>query len=241
MVGIEKSVKKIKRPKVINLNFICTGNTCRSYIAEAFAIHLLKTIYFKKKPELKDIISIGSAGTNVLSTDVPPNTYRVLDLFEVPKIYFKPKALDVKTIINSDALITMATTQKRNILSGFAVADPKKIFNLLELSNIVLYLQSEDIFKRDFLGRNTNKETAGTRTKNLMTEILKAPKIETKSGFHAKIFHRILVLKNTASLQLVKPPIIYIEDPYGRSVDNYIQVAKTIKESIIIIFDYLFG
>lgn len=241
MEEIEKSGKKVKRPKVINLNFICTGNTCRSYIAEAFATHLLKTVYFKKKPELKDIISIGSAGTDVLLTDVPPNTYRVLDLFEVPKIYFKPKALDIQTILNSDALITMATTHKRNILSNFAAADSKKIFNLLELSNIVLYLQSEDIFKRDFSDRNIINASINPRIKNILTDLLKAPKIETRLGFHAKIFHRILVLKNTASLEIVKPPIIDVEDPYGMSVDIYIQVAKIIKESIITIFDYLFG
>ena len=241
MEEIEKSGKKVKRPKVINLNFICTGNTCRSYIAEAFATHLLKSVYFKKKPELKDIISIGSAGTDVLLTDVPPNTYRVLDLFEVPKIYFKPKALDIQTILNSDALITMATTHKRNILSSFAAADSKKIFNLLELSNIVLYLQSEDIFKRDFSDRNIINERANPRVKNILTDLLKASKVETRSGFHAKIFNRILVLKNTASLEIVKPPIIDVEDPYGMSVDIYIQVAKTIKESIITIFDYLFG
>jgi protein-tyrosine-phosphatase len=241
MEEIEKSGKKVKRSKVINLNFICTGNTCRSYIAEAFAIHLLKTVYFKKKPELKNIISIGSAGTDVLLSDVPPNTYRVLDLFEVPKIYFKPKALDIQTILNSDALITMATTHKRNILSNFTAADSKKIFNLLELSNIVLYLQSEDIFKRDFLDRKIINERANPRVKSILTDLLKAQKVETRSDFHAKIFHRILVLKNTASLEIVKPPIIDVEDPYGMSVDTYIQVAKIIKESIITIFDYLFS
>ncbi|HEX7561498.1 MAG TPA: hypothetical protein VF347_04825 [Candidatus Humimicrobiaceae bacterium] len=241
MKEIKKTEKRSIMPRVINLNFICTGNTCRSYIAEAFAANLLKTVYFKKKPELKDILSIGSAGTDVLLTNVPQNTYRVLDLFEVPKIYFKPKALDIKTIINSDALITMATTHKRNILSSFADADPKKIFNLLELSNLVLYLQSEDIFKRDFLDRDTNNEIGNLHIKNILTDLLKAPKAETALSFHAKIFHRILVLKNTASMEIVKPPIIDIEDPYGRSVDVYIQVAKIIKESIITIFDYLFS
>jgi protein-tyrosine-phosphatase len=241
MEEIKKTDRKIIMPRVINLNFICTGNTCRSYIAEAFATNLLKTVYFKKKPELKNILSIGSAGTDVLSTDVPPNTYRVLDLFEVPKIYFKPKALDIKTILNSDALITMATTHKRNILSRFADVDSKKIFNLLELSNIVLYLQSEDIFKRDFLDKETNNEIGNPQIKNLLTDLLKTPKAETGLSFHAKIFHRILVLKNTASMEIVKPPIIDVEDPYGRSVDIYIQVAKIIKESIIIIFDYLFN
>jgi Protein-tyrosine-phosphatase len=241
MEEIGKSKKRIKRSKVINLNFICTGNTCRSYIAEAFATHLLKTVYFKRKPGLKDIVSIGSAGTDVLSTEVPPNTYRVLDLFEVPKIYFKPKALDNKTITNSDVLITMATTHKRNILSSFEGADARKIFNLLELSNIILYLQSEDIFKRDCLDRNANNEKTNRQATTVLTDILKAPKVELKPSFYAKIFRRILILKNTSSLEIVKPPVIDVEDPYGSSVDIYIQVAKIIKENIITIFDYLFS
>jgi protein-tyrosine-phosphatase len=241
MEEIEKTVKKIITPRVINLNFICTGNTCRSYIAEAFAANLLKTVYFKKKPELKDILSIGSAGTDVLLSNVPPNTYRVLDLFEVPKIYFKPKALDIKTILSSDALITMATTHKKNILARFTAADSKKIFNLLELSNLVLYLQSEDIFKRSFLDRDPNDGEGNPHIKSILTDLLKAPKVETGLSFHTKIFHRILVLKNAASLEIVKPPIVDVEDPYGRSVDIYIQVANIIKESIITIFDYLFS
>ena len=241
MEKIGKPEKRIRRSKVINLNFICTGNTCRSYIAEAVATHLLKSVYFKRKPGLKDIISIGSAGTDVLLTEIPPNTYRVLDLFEIPKIYFKPKALDTKTIINSDVLVAMATTNKKNILSNFPGADPGKIFNLLELSNIVLYLKSEDIFKRDCLDRNINNEKTNPVVKGILTDILKAPKAGLKTGFYAKIFHRILILKNTASLEIVKPWVIDVEDPYGRSVDIYIQVAKTIKENIITIFDYLFS
>lgn len=240
MEEIEGPKNRVKRSKVLNLNFICTGNTCRSYIAEAVATHLLKTIYFKKNPGLKDIISIGSAGTDVLLTGIPANTYRVLDLFEIPNIKFKPKGLDAKTILNSDALITMATTHKRNIISRFPGADERKIFNLLELSNMVLYLQSEEIFNRDCLDINTNNQKTNLQARATLTDILKAPKVVLKSKIHTTIFRRMLILKNTASLEIVKPPVIDVEDPYGRPVDIYIQVAKLIKESIVTIFDYLF-
>jgi len=232
MKEIEKPGEKPGKAKVINLNFICTGNTCRSYIAEAVAAHLLKTVYFKKQPGLKDILSIGSAGTDVFSSAVPPNTYRVLDAFEVPKIYFKPKALDHRTILSSDVLITMATTHKRNILSNFEGADAGKIFNLLELSNIVLYLQSEDIFRRDFFDIKINNEKTNLALTNTV-------KVKIQPNLYDAIFQRILILKNTASLEIVKPPVIDVEDPYGRSVDIYIQVAKIIRESISTIFDYL--
>jgi protein-tyrosine-phosphatase len=43
------------------------------------------------------------------------------------------------------------------------------------------------------------------------------------------------------SESIIKPQIIDIEDPFGRSIDKYIEVAKLIKENIITIFDYLFG
>jgi hypothetical protein len=49
------------------------------------------------------------------------------------------------------------------------------------------------------------------------------------------------IIKNTGAQSIIFPLSIDIEDPFGRSVDVYIKVAKLIKENIIIIFNYLFN
>jgi protein-tyrosine-phosphatase len=207
--------RKTNNKNVLYISFICTGNTCRSYIAEAVAAHLLKTIYFKKKPKIKDKVIIGSAGTDVLLNKVPVNTFKVLEKMEIPNFKFRPRQVDLSIINNSDLLIAMATSHKKNIISQFEEVDKKKVFTLIELANIILYLESEDIFK----GNNNDKNKKST----------------------IKLAHqKIDLIKEMKTDSLIKPYSIDIEDPFGRSINIYMKVAKLIKENIITIFNYLF-
>ena len=215
MVIKGKENKKTGKKNIIYISFICTGNTCRSYIAEAVSIHLLKTVYFKKKPDIRDRVIIGSAGTDVLSSKIPVNTFKVLEQMEVPNFRFRPRQADRSIIKNADLLITMATSHKNNILSQFEDADKKKVFTLIELSNIILYLESEDIFK----GNNTDNNK-----KNTIRLALK----------------KIDLIKNLKIDTLIKPHSIDIEDPYGSPINVYLKNAKMIKENIITVFNYLF-
>ena len=233
-----------------NINFVCSGNTCRSYIAEAIATHLLKTVYFKKCPGAKDKVSIGSAGTEVMFPEIPANTYRVLDVFEIPNIKFKPKQIDASIARSSSLIITMATSHKKNIISRFIRIDEKKIFNLLELSNIILYVQSESIYSRKTIERGASQASniykdypAKPAYNKYLLE--KASISYPKSTKHLKtisaINERLKIIKNTDNRSIIFPLSIDIEDPFGRSVDVYVKVAKLIKENIIIIFNYLFN
>jgi protein-tyrosine-phosphatase len=242
--------EKAEKKDMININFVCSGNTCRSYIAEAIATHLLKTVYFKKSPSLKDKVSISSAGTEVIFTEIPANTYRVLDVFEIPNIKFKPKQIDISIVRSSNLIITMATSHKKNIISRFINIDEKKIFNLLELSNIILYIQSENIYSRKTI------ERGASQTSNIYKDypikpaynkylLEKANISYPKSIKHLKtisaVNEKLKIIKNTGAQSIIFPLSIDIEDPFGRSVDVYIKVAKLIKENIIIIFNYLFN
>jgi protein-tyrosine-phosphatase len=242
--------EKAEKKDIININFVCSGNTCRSYIAEAIAIHLLKTVYFKKCPSLKDKVSIGSAGTEVMFTEIPANTYRVLDVFEIPNIKFKPKQIDISMARSSDLIITMATSHKKNIIVRFINIDEKKIFNLLELSNIILYVQSESIYSRKTIERGASQASNIYKDypiKPAYNKYLleKDNIIYPKSIKHLKtipaVNERLKIIKNTGAQSIIFPLSIDIEDPFGRSADVYIKVAKLIKENIIIIFNYLFN
>jgi len=214
MTGKRKINKPGRKNKTVNINFICSGNTCRSYIAEAIASHLLKTIYNKRKPDLKDRVNIGSAGTDISITAIPVNTFRALDIFEIPNIKFKPTPIDELIVEKSDLLITMATSHKLNVISKFKRIDRRKILNLLELSNIILYIETEDIYKRVI----TSKLSSSSND----------------------FIQKIQIIKEIGSESIIKPEIIDIEDPFGSSIDKYVEVSKLLKENIIIIFDYLF-
>ncbi len=222
----EKQLKKPGSKNAVFISFICTGNTCRSYIAEAIATHLLKTVYFKKRPGIKDRVIIGSAGTDVLLSKIPVNTYRVLEKLEIPNIKFRPKPVDASMIKNSDLILTMATSHKKNIKAHFTDTDSKKVFTLIELANIILYLESEDIFNREATTGNKNilKNNAETGNDNTLAPAL----------------WKIDFIKDLKTDLLIKPDSMDIEDPYGRSINEYLKAARLIKENILTIFNYLF-
>jgi protein-tyrosine-phosphatase len=242
--------EKAEKKDIININFVCSGNTCRSYIAEAVASHLLKTVYFKKFPALKDKISISSAGTEVMFTEIPANTYKVLDVFEIPNIKFKPKQIDISIARSSDLIITMATSHKKNIISRFINFNENKIYNLLELSNIILYIQSESIYSRKTIERGASQTGDIHRDypiKPAYNKYLleKDNNSYPKNTRHLKaisiINEKLKIIENTDIRSIIFPLDVDIEDPFGRSADAYIKVAKLIKENIIIIFNYLFN
>jgi len=213
---------KIENGKIVNINFVCSGNTCRSYIAEAVSTHLLKTVYSKKNPPVKDKINIGSAGVSVALSEIPVNSYRVLDTIEVPNIKFTPSHLDESMIVSSDIIITMTTSHKNCISRDYGNFNEKKIFNLIELSNIILYFQSEKIYSRTPYRRAHADELS-------------------KSKVISIIFSKISKLKEINREELITARNLDIEDPFGKPFSTYLRVARKIKENISIIFDYLFG
>jgi protein-tyrosine-phosphatase len=231
--GKKNDSEPASRKEALYISFICTGNTCRSYIAEAVATHLLKTVYFKRKPELKDKVIIGGAGTHVVFKKIPVNTFRVLDKLEIPNIKFHPDKIDNSIVKNSDLLITMATSHKNNIIARFRDFQTNKIFNLIELANVVLYLESEDIYKR----KNQLKSDDGDKTG---TGYMQANFNMTENDTVRTVLQRIDLIKNIRTDSLIKPQNIDIIDPFGRSAGTYLKVAKLIKENIMIIFNYLF-
>jgi protein-tyrosine-phosphatase len=237
------SGNSFSRRKVIHINFICSGNTCRSYIAEAIASYLLKNIYSKKHPALKNKVIIGSAGTDVSEKTIPLNSTRALDMIEIPNIKFRPKPADKKIVKNSDLLITMATTHGKNLMEDYPDADRLRIFNLMELSNLVLYIQSEEIFSRngavwapDKSAEDNNEGTPVNEVPIIAADIsdsLRQVNVET-------VREKLKILKQMRQVSIASPPLTEISDPFGRSIDFYAEVAKLIEENIITVFNYLF-
>ena len=236
MADNKNNLNKFNNNQYINISFICSGNTCRSYIAEAVATHLLRTIYYTKNPSLKNKINISSAGTSVVLNNVPENSFKALDILGIPNIKFVPSQIDESLLKKSDLILVMATSHKNTIIRSFNNFDSGKIFNLKELSNIILYLETEKIYrmKSPISSKDILRDRKVTSFK---TRQGTPPSINTIKTIRGKIFS----LKNINRKVSSTPDNLDIEDPFGKSIKVYLSTAKKIHENIVIIFNYLFN
>lgn len=221
----EQLNRENKKNKLLNIYFICTGNTCRSYMAEAIANHLLKTHYFRINTPLKEKLVIGSAGTAVMFDDVPLKSFRALELLKIPNLKFIPKQVDKVMATASDLLVTMGSVHKKHLVMGFEKIDHTKIFTLREIANICLYLRLERILNKD-LYHQPPTGPEGTRC-------------QTRTFSTKKTISRIFSLKASDRELILNLKDMEINDPFGGSLKKYLETAKTIRENIKIFFDYL--
>tara|TARA_B110001454_G_C12673215_1_gene414654 strand:- start:841 stop:1263 length:423 start_codon:yes stop_codon:yes gene_type:complete len=82
-----------------NLLFLCTGNSCRSQMAEGIANKLL--------PE---DVTIKSAGTE--AQGVNPNAIKVMSDLSIPISHHKSERIDFKDLDNFDIIITLCGDAK---------------------------------------------------------------------------------------------------------------------------------
>ncbi len=111
------------------ITFVCTGNTCRSPMAEA----LLRAEIKRRKIKWWDVASCGIHAE--VGGDISVNSKAALDEINVELKGFKPRQLTQKQIENSTLVVTMTESQRLileacgNIRSvkeicGFDIPDP---------------------------------------------------------------------------------------------------------------------
>lgn len=107
--------------------FVCTGNTCRSSMAEAIASKIIG-----EKPEKFGHIFVASAGTYAIEgTPANANAIKVLREQGVDWRSFKSKPITPRLIREADLILTMTHSHKKQLLD-LAPEAKEKIFLLKE-------------------------------------------------------------------------------------------------------------
>lgn len=110
--------------------FVCTGNTCRSPMAEAF----LKDILIKKGENIEDYI-IGSAGISTIDDlKASQNSVLALEEYGIDIRNHASKRLTLDLIEDADLVLTMSISHRNVILESIPELK-NKVFTLKEFLN----------------------------------------------------------------------------------------------------------
>lgn len=105
----------------MKIMFVCTGNTCRSAMAECILKKLLK------EQNIQDV-KVTSAGLNVVDNEMNSYARKSLNEIGVKPKKFCPKQLTDKLLKSHNAVICMTVSQKQK-LSNY-----KNIYTISELT-----------------------------------------------------------------------------------------------------------
>lgn len=148
----------------MNILFVCTGNTCRSSMAEGIFKHLLKDAG-------KDNINVSSAGINAFEgDDANEKAIYTLNKKGIDILNHKARLLTKKIINDSDLILTMTNSHKRVILNA-APEYSNKVYTLKEYAFIINNEETEgknlDIVDPFGLGYNVYEKVAEEIEENL--------------------------------------------------------------------------
>ncbi|SDP69333.1 protein-tyrosine phosphatase [Klenkia soli] len=120
----------------MRLTFVCTGNICRSAVAERMTRRGLQDWL----PGDADQIEVGSAGTAaVVGSAMHPASRRALENRGVPSKGHVAQQLTEEMVADSDVVITMTEEQRATVLALYP-RGLKKVFTLREATGLLATL-----------------------------------------------------------------------------------------------------
>ncbi|MGE5550837.1 MAG: low molecular weight protein arginine phosphatase [Bacteroidota bacterium] len=218
--------------------FVCTGNTCRSTMAEA----LLRKMLTEDLGEKAARITILSAGTGAVTGESASSlAIKVMDQEGIDLSKHRSKKLTAELVRDADLILTMTLDQKRSVLA-LVPAMKGKVFTLREFAEGIKEI--EDLIaeadrlrheleerRRRFLEQEGPKfEELRLRNQELMRQMREI------DGELRGIEHRLelATVEERKQLEKIQHRLagLEISDPYGQDIEAYQVCAREIKDEL---------
>jgi Protein-tyrosine-phosphatase len=221
--------------------FVCTGNTCRSSMAEA----LLRKMLTEDLADKAATIRVVSAGTGAVSGErAAQNAIEVMAKEGIDLRSHRARCLSPDLVAGADLVLTMNIEQKHAVLNMVPAAK-NKVFTLSEFAQGVKEIESliakaEKV--RTVLEEKRNKylEKEGPKLEELrrrnqdLSRQMRALDEELRQ-FEQKMEQEVAPEKR--DLEAIQSVLTALEipDPYGQNIETYKVCANQIKEKLKIV------
>ncbi|MDK8181566.1 low molecular weight protein arginine phosphatase [Paenibacillus sp. UMB4589-SE434] len=185
--------------------FVCTGNTCRSPMAESMLRHLAH--------ERGLDVEVRSAGVSAWG-DAPMSEHArsVLEKWKMSNEAFHSQGLASSTVAWADLILTLTLGHKQHVLQRYPQA-ADKVYTL-----------------KEYVSTDEGALMAQEQMHALIAELqLKLAMGEQPTPEEMRLLNQLQQ----------QAPGTDIADPYGGSLEQYVQTAEDIKESLQLLLDKL--
>ena len=195
----------------MNILYVCTGNICRSTMAEAFSRSMLSSLNGGE-------ITIGSAGLEAEEGQAPPaEVISVMQEYGLDVSGHRAHQLGARDVEDADIILTMAKHNSQRLLTAHQEA-VQRIFTLKEF--ILQGKKKASQLRED----DPEKRLSELRSRIRQVDGLNDKKGEMELNRHLSLFflHYFQVYDHC----------ITIDDPLGQSVDFLRRTTEEIKHCI---------